>query len=110
MTYVLRVRSPEAEPYTHLETREEVEQAVAEEVEKTVEELGSDILDEGTDIEKFRVCEELTAAAMADLFVRPRRGERFTEHVLPGSLADHRTGRRLPGVRLTLEEVSDERA
>lgn len=99
MTYTLRVHVPEAEPYTGLRDHDEVREAVKQEAGNTVEELGSDILETGSESEHELVTEQLADAAMLDLW---RRSDEPTEHRLPGP--PH--SRRNLGVRLSLEAES----
>jgi len=104
MPYTLNVHVREAEPYTGLWTYDDVREAVEEEVRTTVDQLGSDILNEGTEAERDLVVEHLADAAMLDLFRQMRAGEDCTEHYLPGSIKNHETGERVRGVRLSLYE------
>lgn len=103
MSYTLRVHFPEAEPYTDLLTEGDVEEAVSQEVWSTINDLGSDILDTGSEEEREEKSLELTKAAMADLWVN---SDEPTKHRLPGPVADNLTGRRRPGVLLSLEEAA----
>ena len=64
MPYTLNVHVREAEPYTGLWTYDDVREAVEEEVRTTVDQLGSDILNEGTEAERDLVVEHLADAAM----------------------------------------------
>lgn len=84
MTYTLKVHVPEAEPYAGLSDYDEVREAVEQECANTVNELGSDILDEGTEAEREMVVEHLADAAMMNLWRQPRHGEANTKHRLPG--------------------------
>jgi hypothetical protein len=93
MTYTLRVHAPEAEPYTGPHDYDEIREAVEQEAGNTVNELGSDILETGSDAERELVVEQLADDAMLSLWGLSN------EHRLPGP----RHGRRSLGVKLTLE-------
>jgi hypothetical protein len=99
VSYVLRIAVREAEPYTGLQDEEEVREAVRQEVATTVNELGSDILEEGTDEERERVAEDLTDRAMDYLWTVPLP----RDHRLPGG-----RNQRNQGVLLTLDYEEDQ--
>jgi hypothetical protein len=109
MTYTLRVHAPEAEPYTGLRDYDEIREVVEQECGNTVNELGSDILETGSEAERELVTEHLADDAMLDLWrvssLPPDvQSLKRTEHRLPGP----RHGRRSLGVLLSLEEEERE--
>lgn len=107
MSYVLRVVVREAEPYIGLQDEVEVREAVHQEVVNTINDLGSEILDEGTDEEREELSEQLTEKAMADLWRRPRAGQSDTRHILPGRVANWYMNSRHPGVLLILAQEEE---
>lgn len=102
MSYTLRVHVREAEPYTGLDDYDEVRAAVEEEARNTVNELGSDILETGSEEERDSVTENLTNTAMKQLWRKSKPGEDRVEHRLPGGLSQ-----RTRGVLLSLTEEDD---
>lgn len=96
MTYTLHVHAREAEPYTGLCDYEAVREAVEEEARNTINDLGSAILNEGTEEERDLVVELMADQAMESLW-RPNGAP--TEYRLPGDA----NGRH--GVRLSLEAI-----
>lgn len=106
MSYTLRVHVPEAEPYVGLNTYDDIRSAVEMEAINTVDELGSDILDNNSEEERELTIERLTDDALTHLLREPLAGERGVAHRLPGPL-DHLTGARRDGVLLSLVEVED---
>ena len=100
MTYTLRAHVREAEPYTGLYDYDDIRNAVEQEVETTINDLGSDYLNDGTEHERELAAELLTDEAMTHLW---GAGGPRTEFRLPGRIVDYETGRRSPGVLLSLE-------
>jgi hypothetical protein len=108
VTYVLRAHAREAEPYEDLLDEEEVRAAVEQECRTTVDDLGSDVLDSGSEQEREEAARSMADAAMADLWDPAALERRVTKHHrLLGEVVDHATGRRRSGLLLTLESESD---
>jgi len=105
MPFRLNVHVREAEPYTGLHDYDDVRAAVEEEAINVVNDLGSDILDEGTEEERELKVEHLADEAMLSLWRQSDAERGCREYYFPGVL-NHHTGLRHRGVRLSLCEES----
>jgi hypothetical protein len=83
-TYTLQVHVREAEPYTGLADYEEIHEALLQEATNTVNDLGSDILETGSDEEREAKAKEIADDAIEELWRSPRPGKDRTEYRLPG--------------------------
>jgi hypothetical protein len=97
MSYTLHIHVREAEPYIGLYGYDDIRAAVEEEVSTTINELGSDYLETGSEGERDLATELLTDEAMERLWNQPALEDDRTQFRLPGP-----AGARHHGVLLSL--------